>query len=342
MGSPSPPPELLEAWGLGDARWTRVASGWINATFVVEPRRFVLQRLNPIFGPEINEDIEAITSWLYEAGMITPRLVRTAAGGLHAEDDDGNVWRLMTYIEGRTLERADSPARCGSAGALVGRFHRALWSCDHVFRHRRPGIHDTPRHLAALRRALEAHGDHRLYGAIEPVGRAILAASEAIASPGELPGRVVHGDLKLTNIIFDAAGGEALCLVDLDTLARMPLPLEVGDALRSWCCPQGEDVEGPIEPGFYEAAIRGYAGGVGQLLPVEERRAIPGAVEQIAVELAARFCADALEESYFGWDRARFASAAEHNLQRARAQLSVARSVRAHLTRLRALTERAW
>ena len=47
-----------------------------------------------------------------------------------------------------------------------------------------------------------------------------------------------------------------------------------------------------------------------------------------ALRLAARFCADSYLESYFGWDRKRFASAAEHNLARARSQLSLARSIR--------------
>ncbi len=57
------------------------------------------------------------------------------------------------------------------------------------------------------------------------------------------------------------------------------------------------------------------------------------------MELAARFCTDALEESYFGWDASRFASAAEHNLVRARAQLSLARSIRASLPQLSALVD---
>ncbi len=37
---------------------------------------------------------------------------------------------------------------------------------------------------------------------------------------------------------------------------------------------------------------------------------------RIATELAMRFAADALNERYFGWDRARFPAAGEHNLLR--------------------------
>jgi hypothetical protein len=38
--------------------------------------------------------------------------------------------------------------------------------------------------------------------------------------------------------------------------------------------------------------------------------------------LAARFAADALDESYFAWDPQRFASRGEHNRVRAAGQLS--------------------
>ena len=318
-----PPEEVLASWGLQGARCTRVTSGWINATFFVAQDRAgaarrVLQRLNPVFGAEVNEDIEAITAHLAAAGLITPRLLRTAAGALHCEDAQGAVWRLMSFVAGETLERADSAERCRAAGALVGRFHGALWDCEHVFAHRRLGIHDTARHMAALEQALSAHTDHRLYEAAAPLGAAILGLGAGLTLPRGLPRRVVHGDLKLTNILFaPGSSTKAVCLIDLDTLARMPLPLELGDALRSWCCPLGEDVEGSLELGFFEAGVAGYAAGIGGRVPAAERAAIPGAVQLIACELAARFCADALEERYFGWDRQRFGSAGEHNLQRA-------------------------
>ena len=49
----------------------------------------------------------------------------------------------------------------------------------------------------------------------------------------------------------------------------------------------------------------------------------------MALELAVRFAADALRESYFGWDAERFESCGHHNLVRARGQLDVARQARA-------------
>jgi hypothetical protein len=53
-------------------------------------------------------------------------------------------------------------------------------------------------------------------------------------------------------------------------------------------------------------------------------------LEVVCIELAARFCVDAFDDSYFGWDPARFPSRRAHNLVRARGQLALALDVRAH------------
>ena len=52
-------------------------------------------------------------------------------------------------------------------------------------------------------------------------------------------------------------------------------------------------------------------------------------LETVCVELAARFCVDAFDDAYFGWDPSRFPSRRAHNLVRARGQLALGRAVRA-------------
>ena len=71
------------------------------------------------------------------------------------------------------------------------------------------------------------------------------------------------------------------------------------------------------------ASLSGYAAGLGRALTADERRALLLGVEWVSLELAARFAADALFESYFGWDAARFPGRGEHNLVRARGQWSL-------------------
>ena len=332
----------LAAYELGEVELARIDAGLINRTFAVTARRgrFVLQWVNPIFGAEVHLDIEAVTAHLEACGLVTPRLVRTRAGELWTRDAEGGVWRLMTFVEGVTHARAETPALCESAGLLVGRFHAALCTLRHAFQHRRPHVHDTPRHLGHLGEVLRTHASRPAFREVEPLGREILARAAALPSLGTLPPRIVHGDLKLNNVVFSAAG-EAVALVDLDTLAEMSIPLELGDALRSWCNPRGEEASACVfEAGHLEAALVGYNAAAGALLAASEIDALTPAIETISLELAARFAADALEETYFGWDRTRFTRAREHNLLRAQSQLSLARSLATQRRELAAVVDR--
>jgi hypothetical protein len=109
----------------------------------------------------------------------------------------------------------------------------------------------------------------------------------------------------------------------------MPLPLELGDAMRSWCNPRAEDdPKACFDLALFSAAMTSYGEVAGAFISDTEWHAILPATFLISVELAARFCADALTENYFGWDAQRFASASEHNQARARAQLALADSIK--------------
>jgi Ser/Thr protein kinase RdoA (MazF antagonist) len=326
----SPARAVLAAYAADGARVRPIESGLINQTFVVEGAsagRFVLQRLHSVFPATVNEDIEVVTSHIAARGLVTPRLLRTRNGGLWVEHD-GVIWRALTWVDGLSLDRVDDPGQAREAGALLARFHRAVSDLRHDFRNARHGVHDTSRHLANLRQALVAHAGHPRFAAVEPLARRILAAANGLSPLADVSARIVHGDPKLNNILFDADRARAICLIDLDTLARMRLPLELGDAFRSWCNPAGEDSSrASFSLELFAAGVEGYAAEVRELVTPAEWRDIVTATEAICVELAARFCADALNESYFAWNPEAFPSRSEHNQARAESQLNVAGSL---------------
>jgi Ser/Thr protein kinase RdoA (MazF antagonist) len=320
--------EALAAYALEDLELAPIEVGLINLTIKVRAKQgeFVLQRVNPIFSPKVHDDIEAVTAHLAKKGLTTTRLVPTRTGALFTTRGD-EVWRVLTFLPGQTFERLQSPAQAEQAGQLLGRFHAAIQDLDHQFQNRRLGVHDTPKHLATLRAALSEKADHPRAGVLVPLGEEILAAAASLPVIGSLPDRVVHGDPKISNLLF-AGDGRGLALIDLDTLARMPIVLELGDAFRSWCNPAGEDTTAVhFDLSLFGAAIQGYqAGAAGLLLPAERALIVP-ATQTIILELAARFAADALYERYFGWDPKRFATRGEHNELRARGQLALFRDL---------------
>jgi Ser/Thr protein kinase RdoA (MazF antagonist) len=321
--------DVLPHYGLEGAALEVFGSGLINRTWrVTEPggRRLILQAVNPIFPPAIHDDIRIVTEHLAARGLRAPRLVPTRDGAL-ALMRAGHVWRVLDYIEGVTVETVDV-ARAREAGALLARFHRSLADLEHRFANQRLGVHDTPKHLAALRATLVGRATHPEHAAVADLAAELFALAERLPDLPPLPDRIVHGDPKITNIVFDAKSGAALALIDLDTLARMPIALELGDAFRSWCNPRAEDADdATLSVPLFEAAVTGYAAVARGWLARDEWRCLADATATIALELAARFCADALEECYFAWDARRFPHASAHHQARTRAQLALARSV---------------
>ncbi len=337
------PAALGRAWpGLCLDAARPVAGGLINATWRVPDRtgrHWAVQRVNALFPAEVNLDIAAVTAHLARKGIPTPRLRATTGGTLWVETEEG-LWRCLTWMEGWAHPRLSGPAMARSAGHLVGRFHAALGDLEYRYRNRRPSVHDTPRHLRRLERALESHGAHRLHAPVAGLAGPLLEAARGLEPSTALPLRHAHGDLKVSNLLFGPRG-EGLCLIDLDTLGPMAWPLEMGDALRSWCNPLAEDDPGAhFDLALAEAALAGYAEGAAGRTGAAEWAALPGGVARITLELAARFLTDTLEERYFGWDGERYAAAGEHNLARARAMWRLYLDVEAKRAPLRGLCRR--
>ncbi len=321
---PSTPP--ISIWpALRGGSLRPLTGGLINVSFQVgDPPLGVLQRLHPVFAPEVNLDIAAVTRHLGARGLVTPRLLETERGGLWHIDAEGACWRALSWVPGLSYSTLRGPAQAAAAGALVARWHRAVADLEHHFVAGRSGVHDTPAHMRALVEALDAYPDHRLRDPVGALADELLGDWARWRGRMDLPPRITHGDLKVSNLRF-APSGEGRCLLDLDTVGRLPLDAELGDAWRSWCNPAAEDAERPrFDIARFEASARAYL--AENPLPAEEREALGAGIERICLELAARFAADALAESYFGWDPARAPARGEHNLLRARGQLALARS----------------
>lgn len=326
--------DVLAHWGLADATVSAIGSGLINRTFEVVDaggHRTILQQVNGLFDAGIHHNIVAVTEHLACKGVATPRLLRTRAGVPWAEHE-GRIWRLQSAIEGVSFDALAGAEQARAAGEFVGRWHAALDDLEHEFVAQRVGVHDTPRHLGKLREAVESCAEHPLHAEVAPLAEQLLAAAEALEPMPDTPERVAHGDLKINNLMF--AGERAIALVDLDTVAPMILGFELGDAWRSWCNRATEDEpEARFDLGLFEASLAGWKAGYAPALAPEQRRALVLGPEWISLELACRFAADALFESYFGWNANKFASRGEHNLTRARGQWSLHRAVLATRSR---------
>jgi len=316
------PVSVIDAYGLDASTVAPITIGLVNETYVANrsaDTKLIVQRLHPVFGATVNQDIDAITTHLASCDMLTPRLVHTRSGANHVDAD--GVWRALTFLEGRVHTEVSSPAIAREAGLLAGRFQRSVASLNHRFHFTRDGVHDTVRHLEKLR-ALAASVDPS--DEVVPLARAIETAIRALPALPKTKTRILHGDLKITNVLFSSDGTRGIALLDLDTMQHGPLAFELGDALRSWSNPRGESaLDAYFDASIASAALDGFREGAGAEVSEDELATVPLGTATIAFELAARFATDAIEDRYFGWDTSRFASRREHNVVRARSQLAL-------------------
>jgi len=320
------PAEVLQHWQcLSDTSSRRITAGLINDTYQLTSRdhtKYVLQRLHPVFKAEVNRDIRAITDHLKWQGMRTPSVMPCDDGALWCEHD-GRVWRLLSHVSGHTVHAVADANMAYQAGHIAARFHAALGDFEYEYRSGRFNVHDTAAHLERLTDALQDQHDHRHYPSVARLALRILATTDRFDDIDKLPMRHCHGDLKISNIVFDE-DNSAICLIDLDTVGQMVWPLEMGDALRSWCNPRTEDkLRADLDLQILDVAMIGYAAAMPAWLTVTEKENLIAGLARICLELSARFLTDALRESYFGWDNKTYATRGDHNLARGKAMYSL-------------------
>ncbi len=316
---------VLLSWGYREGVLVEpLKGGLINRTWLVSTgnERLVLQWVNPIFPPEVTDDMVAVTQHLIAHGVETFRVLPTQSGGHVVAaatlfDDAKGSYRLLSYLEGVPPQESD----LGPASIALGRFHAVLSTLTHTFAQIRD-IHNTPEHVAALQGTLEKHSTHRLMGEVAPLATVCLRELHGLVHHPKLPPRSVHGDPKRENFLL--VKGHPV-LLDLDTVGPHSLFGELGDFVRSWCNQEGE-----FSLDLFQLFWSHWSRGFGVPLTEGERELLGTAPLVITLELACRFLRDSLEESYFAWDPNSFPSAGAHNIARAKRQLQFALSMIPH------------
>jgi hypothetical protein len=318
-------------------------------------RRYLLQQINRrVFRrPEqVLENMLRVTRHLAarlagEAGPDLSRrvlaLVPTLEGAPGHVDARGETWRLLPWIEGaRAEERAASEADARETARAFGAFARQLADLGPPALHATiPGFHDTKARVEALEAAVARDEASRA----SEVRREIDALLErralaAVLDAAGVPPRPVHNDAKVANVLFDARAGGALAVVDLDTTMPGLVAHDFGDLVRTAVSDSAEDERDLARIGVrmpvFAALAEGYLAGIAPAITADERaQLVPGA-RAIVYEQAIRFLADHLDgDTYYRISRPR------HNLDRARAQLSLLLSLESASPELEAVVARA-
>ncbi len=325
------PEEALIHFGIAEWRAIKqITIGLLHATYKIDGANgaeFVLQRVHPVVAsPSATADYAILTEHLRAKGMPAQRVISTTSGALTLpdEDDAHRCWRLMTYVPGRVTETVGSVRQARACGAAVGRWHRAMADFKKKLQFKwNSHPYDTKKFYARFVKVTKKFAHDPLMAPVRDDIALMLKHHPRSLPPSGLAKHTVHGDLKITNFIFDEKMRDVRAIIDLDTCAPYPLILDLSDAMRSWCGRAEDDPRNRFNISVYHAALSGYVAAAPSLLTTREIRLLPRTVTHIILNQALRFMMDYFEDNYFGYDSRRYETRRAANLARARGQMAL-------------------
>ncbi|WP_017655803.1 phosphotransferase enzyme family protein [Fortiea contorta] len=329
-------------------------NGNINDTFLVtlnspDIQHFVLQRINThVFRQPklVMQNMRIYTEHVYQRLQKTPvnrrwevpRVLLTQDHQEYCIDEAGSFWRAISFIESsQSFDTLKDASLAREIGYALGTFHHLISDLPpENLADTLAGFHITPLYLQHYQQVLAKTSVQTSpevnYGLQFVSDRTTFAdILENAKATGKLPLRLMHGDPKINNVMFDMITGKAVSVIDLDTVKPGLVHYDIGDCLRSGCNPAGEETEDwenvYFEPELCQGILQGYLAVAKAFLTENDYIYIYDAIRLIAFELGLRFFADYLAGNvYF---KTKYP---EHNLIRALVQFKLTESIEAQAT----------
>lgn len=265
--------------------------GHINETYLVKTAngRYVLQRINShMYTSVLVRNFELYSPACDRSGLLYPAWIKTHKGDFFYTVPDGCHWRMYPYLDGEILSPPLSAETLYACGHGIARIHALLNTLQAVPQPVYPMLHDLPYYFDEYRNLLK--GPHLIPDNRDADTEALISSgidtmlhvTKEYAAPS-----VVHGDLKLANILF--RDGQVIGFLDFDTVMTGYPEEDIADCIRS-CCIR----EGSVDRDAASMLIRGYADISGDFEELSRR--VRKAFRKICFELGLRYYTDAISE----------------------------------------------
>ncbi|MEM8713191.1 MAG: aminoglycoside phosphotransferase family protein [Planctomycetota bacterium] len=333
--------------------FTELRRGHIHDTYVSTwrswerggtTRRFLHQRMNDaVFEdiPALMHNVSVVTRHLSKAAekaddasalddntahLTALQLVRATDGGDYVIAND-TPWRTYHFVEGtQSYDHPKDASMAHAAACAFGDFQVRLSSLDPAdLRVTIPNFFNSEARLSQLDDACRRDPKGRkaeVQVELDLIGERREQASvmERALRDRRMPPRVVHGDTKLNNVLFDEKRDVPRCIVDLDTCMPGYSLFDFGDLVRFTAATADEDERDlsqvTVDMELYAALREGYLRHAHRFLNSFERDHMAFSARLVSLTLAMRFLADhILGDVYFKVSRP------GQNLDRARVQI---------------------
>ena len=331
-----------------------LTAGKVNKTYKVDvdlngqSKTFIFQNVNTyVFKKprEVMENIRRVTEYIdrYHPEVNCLQYRTTSLGETYM-DMITSFWRVFGYIDSVTYNSSKDPVVVRNAGKAFGDFITNLDGFDHSFLHYTiADFHNTTKRLQTLESDYKADILDRAKTCADDVAYVLSMRDKALvldrlAAEKKIPLRVTHNDTKINNVLFDAKTGEALCVIDLDTVMPGYAGHDFGDAVRSAgnCIGSGslEFDKVALDTDIFKAFAEGYLSSTSSILVPQEIESLAQSCLVMALELSSRYLDD-----YLTGDRYFTAKYPTQNLDRARNQIALAKDMDRKMAQMQAIVK---
>ncbi|MEM7715527.1 MAG: aminoglycoside phosphotransferase family protein [Cyanobacteria bacterium P01_A01_bin.68] len=326
--------------------------GNINGTFLVtldsvEEKHFVLQRINQNVFPQpklVMRNISTFTNHVRQRLQDSPlssnrrwevpKVLLTKNNQDHFLDAENSFWRAIGFIDkAETFDTIKDNQHGIEIGYALGMFHNLISDLPvDKLADTLPGFHVTPTYLKQYENVETQFQVSSKSSEVEYCREFINSRKnwshvlENAQKQERLHLRPIHGDPKVNNVMIDTFSGQAISIIDLDTVKPGLVHYDIGDCLRSGCNPLGEETEYWERVSFNtdicQSVLGGYLSVAKDFLTDNDYIYMYDAIRLIAFELGLRFFTDYLAGNvYFKVKNP------EHNLARALVQFKLTESI---------------
>ena len=318
---------------------TPVNSGLINNTYKVkfEESTFILQKVNQFVFKDpnlIQENYNEIVKQLSVSAYSKKQLeFLKSISNIELVQYNNTFWRMSKFIKGKTYAVCKSLEMASTAAKSLAEFHVSLKELDYK------KIKEPIKHFCNFNHRIQqyrestVHGDfHRLKNAKNFMGEIesnLKYIHDYIKIEKDIKKRIIHGDPKVSNFLFDHKTHEVISIIDIDTIMPGSILFDFGDMVRSFANKSHEDSqikERIFNPDIYNTLKKGYLSEAKKFLSPIEKESLDLSALTVALIQCIRFLTD-----YYNLDVYYHVNEPEHNLKRAINQFSFFKELKAYL-----------